>query len=337
MTTKIERTQETWNPVVGCSKISPGCDNCYAVAMARRLAYMAEDDMRKYKDPGGKGKYTGVLERGIGTTGYLAEWNGEIMVDDAAILEPLHWKKPRRIFVCSMGDLFHDGVEFEIIASVFAVMAGCPEHTFQVLTKRPKRMRDFFTWVEETAWPALFPHGLPDYGPEANAVLWYAPGEHADGCLCPTCPGDWCRFIGDREPPPWPLPNVWLGVTAENQAAADHRIPILLDTPAAVRFVSCEPMLEPIDLYNPRRDYLGPIGRSNGPVIQRGLDWVIAGGESGPGARPMHPDWARILRDQCKAANVPFFFKQMSGITKATREAIPADLLINKFPQENET
>jgi protein gp37 len=173
--------------------------------------------------------------------------------------KPLSWKKPRRIFVCSMSDLFYESVPDEWIAKVFAVMALCPQHTFQVLTKRPERMREYL--VER------------------------------------------CKA---REP----LPNVWIGCTVEDQQRADERIPVLLETPAAKRFVSCEPLLGPVNFS------LVTVEDNNGcaaqiwPLHGSGLDWVIAGGESGPNARPSHPDWFRSLRDQCVDAGVPFFFKQ---------------------------
>jgi len=246
---KIEWTDETWNPVVGCSKVSPGCDNCYAERMAKRQVHM------------GTPHYQGITNcRG---------WTGDIgLAADNVRQKPLRWQKPRRIFVCSMGDLFHEGVPFDGIEGLFGIMAACPQHTFQLLTKRPARMKAFF-----------------DDAPKA--------------------------FTSAR---PWPLPNVWLGVTAENQAAADERIPILLDTPAAVRFVSCEPLLGPVDI---KPWLVKAIGKTHQLIPMSavgkegiGLGWVICGGESGPGARPMHPDWARSLRDQCVAAGVPFFFKQ---------------------------
>ncbi len=257
---KIEWTDKTWNPVVGCTKVSPGCEHCYAERMAYRLACM---DKKLYT--------TGVV-RGIDGR---AEWTGQIGIAPEKIwTQPLHWRKPRRIFVCSMGDLFHENVPQEAIFRVFATAWENPRHTFQILTKRPKRMRVMVSLMAATR----------------------------------SYPGQ------------WPIPNVWLGVTAENQEAADKRIPLLLNTPAAVRFVSCEPLLGPIDLNGT------PAGQALGPCDECGhtdenpscescdgtpsLDWIIAGGETGPGARPMHPDWIRSIRDQCKDARVPFLFKQ---------------------------
>ncbi len=196
--------------------------------------------------------------------------------------QPLRWSKPRMIFVNSMSDLFHEDVPDEFIDQVFAVMALAQDHTFQVLTKRPERMLAYLT--ERAA---------------GGRHVWRA--------------GQQIKMPGGREKPApgWPLPNVWLGVSVENQAAADERIPLLLQTPAAVRWVSCEPLLGSVDLREvvmPDGDTLGTYLHNDGE--QAGLDWVVVGGESGPKARPMHPDWARRLRDQCEDARVPFFFKQ---------------------------
>ena len=295
MSTKIEWTNETWSPIVGCSKVSEGCRNCPKLRTARRLAEM----------PHTRSLYSSVTALSSGD-----DWNGHIgIADDRVWCKPLHWRKPRRIFVCSMGDLFHENVDFRTINCVFAIMSICPQHTFQVLTKRPEQMAAYFC--------------------SPNVI---------------------------------PLPNVWLGVTVENQATADERIPILLETPAVVRFVSCEPMLEPVDLsYDglgimcPECGGTGEITDPEHPMhpdktleppdenwclaccgdpapVVVGIDWVICGGESGPGARLMDPDWARLLRDQCRDVGVPFFVKQMSGTTKHERENIPPDLMIREFP-----
>lgn len=236
--TGIEWTDATWNPVTGCTKVSAGCDHCYAETIAHRF------------------------------TGSKAYPNGfQVTLRPERLDQPLRWKRPRRIFVNSMADLFHDDVPDEYIAQVFAVMAAAPHHTFQVLTKRHARMRSL-----------LNSDGFLDAVTEADGREGY------------------CATAG-LTTYTWPLPNVWLGVSTENQKWANIRIPALLDIPAAVRFISAEPLLGPIDL-----DAI--------PVRGPDLDWVIVGGESGPGARPMHPDWARSLRDQCTAAGVPFLFKQ---------------------------
>ncbi len=254
---KIEWTEATWNPIVGCSKISAGCLNCYAERMARRLS-------KNSKTP----QYAGLIDCG-------GRWTGETRLVESALDQPFRWRKPRRIFVCSMSDLFHPETQDEWIDQVFAVMTFCPQHTFQILTKRADRMLEYFERGQ-----AL--------GPDVNYVL------HAMKFVCP-------------------LPNVHVGVTVENQDAADSRIPLLLQTPAAVRYVSVEPMIGPVDL----DEYIkGTRWFASEWPMERWLDWVVAGGESGPNARPMNPDWVRALRDQCVEAGVPFFFKQWGGANK---------------------
>lgn len=284
MSTTIEWTQrpgtkgETWNPVVGCTKVSAGCKHCYAKTMhdKRHKAYLAGrlQNIPQYAEPFEK---------------------VQLMHERLAL--PLKWKKPRTIFVNSVSDLFHEDVPFEYIDRVFAIMALTPQHTYQVLTKRPKRMaeyfstRDWFAAIRPTPIRSIKEQGFPDSTTER-------PTQHKH-----------------------PLPNVWLGTSVENQATADERIPHLLKCPATVRFLSCEPLLGPVDLTNLLYDGAcaidclsglqgfpkphAPLPKGTGPI-----HWVITGGESGPGARPMHPDWARSLRDQCKVAGVPFFFKQ---------------------------
>ncbi len=234
---------KTWNPITGCTKISDGCKNCYAERMAKRLA----------------GRY-----------GYPKGEPFKVTRHDDRLGQPLKWRKPQTVFVCSMGDLFHEEVDGGILCTIFDIMIVAEKHTFLILTKRPKRMQEFMT----------------------------------------TC------IQGGV------IENIWLGVTAENQETANERIPILLSTPAAKRFVSVEPMLGPVDL---RSIHMGIGGKGrftlnaldgmeeyDGEIVDthNRLDWVICGGETGPGARPMNPDWARSLRDQCQKANVPFFFKQ---------------------------
>lgn len=225
MPTKIEWAQETWNPITGCSPISEGCEHCYAARMAKRLR---------------------------GRCGYDRALPFKVTFHEDQLAKPYFWKKPRMIFVCSMGDLFHKDVHSDWIDDVFTVMKLASHHIFLILTKRPERMKEYLS----------------------NA--------------------------------PWNLPNVWLGVTAENQQRADERIPVLLDTPARVRFVSVEPMLEPVDLN--KKECICSTWRK-GHTIGTYLDWVICGGETGPGSRPMHPDWVRTLQYDCQEAKVPFFFK----------------------------
>lgn len=231
---RIEWTDATWNPITGCTKISPGCDHCYAERVTER-----------FHGPGSFEK---------------------VVLHPDRLDQPLRWKKPRLVFVNSMSDLYHDDVPDDFIADVFAHMWWAPTHTFQVLTKRHGRMRALMPRIEENLRRREHDLALMDF----------------------------------TTPLTWPLPNVWLGVSVEDQKRAGLRIPALIDTPAAVRWLSCEPLLGPIDLDRTDKDAL----------VDGGIDWVVVGGESGPGARPMHPEWARQLRDRCTASSVPFFFKQ---------------------------
>lgn len=274
--TKIEWTDATWNPIRGCSRVSEGCRNCYAETVAHRFS--------------GEGQpYEGLIAKG-------GQWNGVIKLVEHMLDQPLRWQRPRRIFVNSMSDLFHEGMPDEWIDKIFAVMALCPRHTFQILTKRPERMLEYFSDAER--------------GLKIN------------------------RFLPASVSYDEPLKNVWLGVSVEDQKTADERIPLLLQTPAAVRWISAEPLLGDISLrfQQDHCDLCGGTGflarfpkgkcfncKGKGKIWITGrssrlcyshIDWVVVGGESGKNARPMHPDWARSLRDQCQQANVPFLFKQ---------------------------
>ncbi|MCC0035435.1 MAG: phage Gp37/Gp68 family protein [Hoeflea sp.] len=287
--TKIQWTEHTWNPIAGCSVVSPGCTNCYAM---RRVA------PRLAANPATP-QYHGTVQPS--KAGHI--WTGKIGVaSDAKFLEPLRIKAPAMWFVNSTSDLFHENVPDEVIDRVFAVMALTPQHTYQVLTKRSKRMREYLS--DDASRLRVLQDGV-DRELAAAGISWN---------------GDWNdrhsqAIAGATQ---WPLPNVWLGVSVEDQTRADERIPDLLATPAAIRFISAEPLLGPVDLTN--LDHLGTLRAQgihgisaiwkNNHVGRECLDWVIVGGESGSGARPMHPDWARSIRDQCKAAGVPFFFKQ---------------------------
>jgi protein gp37 len=269
-------------------------------------------------------------------------WTGKMALIESQLLLPLRWKRPRRIFVNSTSDLFHEKLPDEAIDRVFAIMALCPQHTFQVLTKRPERMRQWFAeqWQPAPAqvieYPDLPRIELPaetkgeDRESQIDAVLDEMVGEL--GLADPDNDAHWtpdgqCKARQFS----WPLPNVWLGTSVEDQERADERIPHLLATPAAVRFLSCEPLLGPIDLDEWLDDSrLSGDGRSYRDAPARGLGWVICGGESGPGARPMHPDWARSLRDQCAAAGAPFFFKQNGEF--ASCSAVEGPGAIFKFP-----
>ncbi len=259
---KIEWTGHTWNPIVGCTILSPGCTNCYAMKDACRKGFNP-------KVP----HYHGLTKL---VNGHPV-WTGDLhQAPESVLLAPLKRKKPTTYFVNSMSDLFHESIPDEWIDKIFAVMALCPQHTFQVLTKRAGRMRSYV----ENARRRVIKNG--------NSVEIHTPkAYHAS------------TVVGGEKL--WPLPNVWLGVSAERQKEADERVPHLLRTPAAVRFISAEPLLNPIDL----RGYMKWLTRPGNAI-----DWVIVGGESGLRARPMHPDWARSLRDQCSRAGVAFFFKQ---------------------------
>ena len=261
--TGIEWTDATWNPVTGCTKVSQGCKNCYAERVFPRV-YGPKSEM--WSEGGG-------LMRPRRFT--------DVATHPERLDQPLRWKRPRRIFVNSMSDLFNEAVPDRFIISVFNVMRQCHWHIFQVLTKRPARMRDFCERLR--------------FRGDGLGRMWLdLPGE---------CTGYRLMGGGGCTGLRW----VQLGVSCEDQATADERIPLLLQTPAAVRFVSLEPLLGPIDLMGSLIHLrAGP----NTIVDLPALDWVIAGGESGPKARPMHPDWVRSLRDQCVAAKVPFFFKQ---------------------------
>ncbi len=226
----IEWTEATWNPVAGCTIVSPGCTNCYAMRMARRLEAM------------GQPKYSGLTRM----SGGRAKWNGKIAVDNESLMIPTKWKIGRMIFVNSMSDLFHDGVPIEFIQKVFSIMRATPQHTYQILTKRAERLLEL-----------------------SASISWSE--------------------------------NVWMGVSVENESYS-HRVDLLRRCGAKTKFLSLEPLLGPLD----------NIDLSN-------IDWVIAGGESGPGARPMRPEWVRGIRDQCLKFEVAFHFKQWGGVNKKKR------------------
>lgn len=262
MPTKIEWADESWNPVTGCTPISEGCTHCYAKRMAQRLK---------------------------GRAGYPQDDPFKVTFHPDKLMKPLHWKKPRRIFVVSMGDLFHEKVSDEQIGMVLCITQIANQHTYLFLTKRPERMAEMFYREDLTL----------DFNTD----------------------------------------NIWCGISASNQDDLDRWTPILLEIPAAKRFLSLEPFLGSVDL---RFHFTEPTGNfwTNKGKRQMELkphnkiNWVIAGGESGPRFRPSHPDWFRRVRDDCAATGVPFFMKQMSGRTKVEREAIPEDLMIKEWPGE---
>lgn len=278
----IEWTDATWNPVTGCSHVSEGCRHCYAETLSLRM--------------------------GWSTKPWTAQNAAEnVMLHPARLDQPLRWRKPRRVFVNSMSDLFHEQIPESFLDAVFAVMALTPQHTFQVLTKRPEWMRAYLK------------------APGRAGAIAAETGSGVDGDR------RWPFIRPDDLADEWPLVNVWLGVSVEDQRTADARIPILLDTPAAVRFLSVEPLLGPVDLtpyvtasadvlacpecgFRTNRFSRCPNDEAE-LVRDFAVDWVIVGGESGGDARPMDPAWAQSLRDQCVAAGVPFFFKQWGGRT----------------------
>ena len=256
----IEWTDAVWNPVTGCTKVSGGCKHCYAERIWARLSAPGTYAGRKFTD-------VACHLEGLG--------------------QPLRWRLPRRVFVNSMSELFHEDVPFEFSCKVIATCIDALQHSFQILAKRPERMLE------------------------------------------------WSRRH-ERERHSWPASNVCLGVSVEDQAMADERIPLLLLTPAAMHFASAEPLLGPVnltDLMQPSGDHINAFyGWHNAGTIRhvRGIDWLIVGGESGPESRPLHPDWARSLRGQCETAGVAYFMTQMTK-----KAAIPADLMIREFPHAN--
>jgi protein gp37 len=305
----IEWTDATWNPVRGCSRVSDGCQRCYAEGIARRFS--------------GPGKpYEGLIHSS-------GRWNGKIHLAEDHLLDPIRWSKGRRIFVNSMSDLFHEAIPFEYIDKVFAVMACTTRHTYQVLTKRPQRMLEYFARLRWNASPAEEDEGTT----YEEQVRWFGGPHglagHPDQVQPSVVYDEWRpwreneRHGGyDNCGPLWPLTNVWLGVSCENQATADERIPLLLKVPVAIRFLSCEPLLGPIDLTSVRHS-LGRESYEIASVLEADdgfglnasrnkIDWCIVGGESGHGARPMEVEWARSLKIQCAAAGTSFFMKQGS-------------------------
>lgn len=259
--TKIEWTDRTWNPVRGCTKISPGCANCYASTFA---------------------------ERWRGIPGHPYEQGFDLRLVPEKLHEPFHWKKPCRVFVNSMSDLFHEGVPEYFIDDVFRAMWKCPQHTFQVLTKRADRMADY-------------------------------------------CGKRWGTFDGRAWPP---APNVWLGVSVEDQRYADERIPYLLSTPATVRFLSCDPLLGPVNL-EPWLNMLAKSGEG-GWLPSGAMQWVIVGCESGHKRRPMQTEWAASIVDQCRAAGVAVFMRRMAVAGKVSGEIddFPENLRVRDFPKQ---
>ncbi len=279
----------TWNPVQGCRRISPGCQHCYAERLAARFAET--------------GWSKGLIDL------KTRKWNGNARLANHKLGEPFGWANPATVFVNSMSDLFYDGFSFEEIAAVFGVMWANPQHTFQILTKRAKRMREWFRWIA-TVSPELGPIGY--CVAEATAAL----PDHRKGYMVRAA--QVAHEAGVALGGAWPLPNVWIGTSSENQETAEERIPDLLATPAAVHFISAEPLIGGIDLTRIGQWQGAPLSALEeivGFVNRPPLSWVVIGCESGPGARDCDNEWVRTLVAQCAAQRVPVFLKQLMAHT----------------------
>lgn len=295
-------TDKTWNPIRGCTRVSAGCTHCYAERMGHRF------------DQAGQ-PYEDLVDHLTG------RWTGKVRFVSEHLNDPLHWREPQKVFVNSMSDLFHDLLDFQDIAAIFGIMAATPHHTFQILTKRPGHMLEFFHWLEKRSDPV---ERLSDALERHNLKL--DPFDNFQ----------------------WPLPNIWLGVSIEDQASADQRIPLLLQTPAAVRWVSCEPLLEFVEievwLHPIIADRCLPGDQIRAPrwgsftterycgIPRPALNWVVVGGELGPHSRVMDLDWARSLRDQCAAAHVAFLFKQRGGPRRTNGYRLLDGVLHDAYP-----
>jgi protein gp37 len=260
--TGIEWTDATWNVIYGCSRVSPGCENCYAETFTHRFSGQKGHRMEGL-----------TVLRKSGPS-----WTGKITLAPDRLDQPLRWQRPRMIFVNSLSDVFHKDVPFEFVAAMFGVMGLAQDHTFQILTKRHERMVEFYEWmVTASAKRNMTPFQFCLRVMEKKAPDITIPGELYQGHVALN----------------WPLDNVWMGVSVEDQERCEERIPYLQQVPAAVRFLSMEPM----------------VGEVN-DLDLAGIHWVILGGESGPGSRPMNPEWVRYVRDRCDEEGVPFFMKQ---------------------------
>ena len=304
--TNIEWTDHSWPVLNGCLRTSPGCANCYAERLtATRLRHLP--------------KYAGLAQWSERQGG--PGWTGESRLWGKDLKMPLRLRSPSRIFVCDMGDLFFEQNTNEQIAAVFGVMAAAPQHTFQVLTKRTERMRRWFMWVDSFTAEPLAAGTISRCELCAEQAGALPPGTHQSRRLLNDL--DKHGYLVFQQ---WPLRNVHLGVSVEDQQRADERIPHLLQTPATVRFLSCEPLLEKINLRHLDADRAGhtsmcqvdaltgrhsDMGRPCRDVAR--IDWVIVGGESGPGARPCDVRWVHDIVEQCRAAGVPAFVKQLGS------------------------
>lgn len=297
----ISWTEATWNPIVGCSIVSPGCTNCYAMQQAARITRMnpASHYEGTTKEVNGNYVWTGVLKQ----------------APDHIATAPLRWKKPRLIFVNSMSDLFHESIPDEWIDRVMAVMTISQQHTFQVLTKRPQRMRSYLS--------AITKERIQKMAYELSHCVQYE--------------GRWLFDL--------PLPNVWFGVSAEDQTRFNERQDDLINTPAAVRFVSYEPALGNIDICEAVGMWWNQTmnsweGSHSRPINRdkwggKKIDWIIYGGESGPDFRPDQVRWAEGMMEQCKAAGIAFYYKQDSGLRSGKQGRASAGLwAMKEFPQD---
>lgn len=274
----------TWNPVTGCEKVSQGCKECYA----------------KYKvwprlqaNPLAKAFYGRAFE--------------DVRCHPERLLEPLQWHRPRLIFVNSLSDLFHPAIPFEFTATIVGIMAAASHHIFQILTKRPERAQAFFHWLDNHPDRKLFDCAALQAKFPGDAWQPYLLADIAsrNGVDNAKVPKGMVNIKGN-----WPLENVWIGVSVEDQESANIRIPLLLTLPNAMPWVSAEPLLDSVDLNHLQLSHDGDEAEWLDALAADGVKWVVAGGESGPRARPMHPNWPRQIRDQCEASGVPFFFKQ---------------------------
>ena len=316
--TNIEWTDYNWNFLRGCCRVSEGCRNCYAEGIAARFSGPGQpyEGLAVFKD-------------------HKARWTGEIGFFEDVLSQPLRWTKPRKVFVNSMSDLFHEKVTDDILDKAFAVMALTPQHTYQILTKRPERMRE---WFYEKWQPGLeqqigrFHIPAETVGEDRRCQVSRAVDDlvteqklidfESDDVWTPEGSLKVLNF-------PWPLPNVHLGVSVEDQKTADERIPILLQTPAALRWLSMEPLLGHVDIHEWLPDEWSGVARLESPYGDPPpINWVVVGGESGPNARPMHPEWVRSIRDQCVAVGVPFFFKQWGEWGDAVKNKVRATIVI---------
>lgn len=315
MSTKIPWTNETWNFQGGCTPVSPGCLNCAA-------ARSAEDCTKHW----GNKKYEGLTANG--------KWTGELRFFPEELEKPLHWKKPRMVFPAFMSDLFHESVPFKWLAKVLAVMLLSPQHQFQILTKRPERMKEFFQWIIDESNRQRFIN--------EEAFIMDLAKINASQKKLKEANQFWESNYSQKDrgmldsPVPYPYPNLWLGVTAENQEQADKRIPILLQVPAAKRWISIELCSEEIVLPK-MEEWQNCITCDGGcekhPICATGtrlnhlINWIIVGCESGPKRRPCKPEWIKSIINQCKASDVSVFVKQIEINGKVEHN-------INKFPKE---